>query len=213
MQFGEREAGIVAALSPELEERGFRFHARSSRFIRKPTTGCAHALHLLFSESAPYVRLDVHLSVRLDAVERIFHRTSGYEKKHQATTNTMGGALDAITGNRQLRMLLEPNHEREQTRAQLLGAPMLDFYDQWFARFSDLANIDRELNDDPLRETPNRPMPWLRCTTGIIVAWMRQRSDYERVLDAYRGVLRTLNNGFYLPRFETLVADLATMKR
>jgi hypothetical protein len=213
MKFSERKAAIIAALSPELAECGFRYQATSARFIRKPTPGCTHAIHLLILESAPFVRLDVHLAVRLDAVEKIFHRTSGYEKKYQSSTPTVGGALDAITGNPQLRLLLEPDRERQQARALLLDAPMLDFYDTWFARFSELENIDHELNDDPLRDTPNRPMPWLRCSTGIIVAWMRQRPDYDRIADAYRGVLRAINNGFYLPRFELLLADLAALKR
>jgi len=213
MKFSERKAGIVAALSPELMERGLRYQASTARFIRKPAPGCTHALHLLLTESAPFVRLELHLAVRLDAVEKIFHRTSGYEKKYQSGTPTMGGSLDAITGNRQLRMLLEPDRERQQARALLLDAPLLDFYEEWFAKFSDLANIDRELNDDPRRETPNRPMPWLRCSTGIIVAWMRGRPDFAGIADAYRDVLRAFSNGFYLPRFETLLADLATLER
>jgi hypothetical protein len=213
MKFSERKAAVVAALSPELTARGFRYQASTDRFVRNPAADCTHALHILFTESAPFVRLDVHIAVRLDAVEKIFHRTSGYEKKYQSGTPTMGGAIDAITGNPQLRMLLEPHQERTQARAQLLSDTMLEFYEAWFTRFSDIANIDHELNDDPLRDTPNRPLPWLRCSTGIIAACMRERPDYPHLADAYVGVLRAISNGFYLPRFEMLLADLAALKR
>jgi hypothetical protein len=207
--FGAFKAAVVEALSPALSERGFRFHAPSWRFVRKPAKGLTHALHLLFTESDPFLRVDVHISERIDRVEDIFHRTSGYEKKYQAATPTMGGALDAITDRPELKMLLDEKRGPERARSLVVSPPMLEFYEDWFQRFSDLANIDRELNDDPARETPNRPMPWLRCSTGIIVARLTHRPDYQQLAEADTAMLREFSNGFYLPRFERLLADLA----
>jgi hypothetical protein len=210
MGFRELKSKIVDALSPELVQQGFQFRASSDRFVLRPSAGVEHAYHLLFTKSEPFVRLDVHISVRLDLVEGIFHRTSGYEKKHQAGTPTMGGALDAIAANPDLKMLLDDKRGPERARSLVVSPAMLRFCEDWFQRFSTLEGIDHELNDDPLRETPNRPMPWLRCSTGAIVAKLVHRQDYEHVVNAYRDVLRNFSNGFYLPRLERMVADLAT---
>jgi hypothetical protein len=75
------------------------------------------------------------------------------------------------------------------------------FYEDRYSHFSQLKNIDHELSDDSLRETPNRPMPWLRCSTGITVACLTGRADNDALARTYTEVMRGFSNGFYLPRF------------
>jgi hypothetical protein len=200
---------IVAALTPPLASRGFMWRAAQERFVRKGGAGVTHAWHVLITETVPYARLDVHLALRLDAVEEIFHRTSGYERKYQARTPTMGGALGMIANEPRIPILLHKAGGLQGAVDILLSPTMLNFYEEWYARFSQLAEIDRELNADPRRETPNRPMPWLRCATGIIVASLVGRPDYEVLADAYSEILRAFSNGFYLPRFEALLRERA----
>jgi hypothetical protein len=206
--FGEFRAAILSALTPELARAGFAFRPALERFVRKAGKGVTHFYHVLITESQPFARVDVHLALRLDAVEDIFHGTSGYEKKYQRWTPTMGGALDAITGNPEFKMLVERESGPQQAKSLLLSPAMLAFYEDWHSRLSKLENIDRELNDDPLRETPNRPMPWLRCSTGIIVASLTARADYDALAHTYTEVMRGFSNGFYLPRFELLLDEL-----
>lgn len=209
MAFRDFKSAIVQAVAPELVSSGFALNSASDRFVRRPSKGVAHFYHLLINESQPFARLDIHLAVRLDIVETIFHRTSGFEKRFQPGTPTMGGALDAIARNPDFKMLLDEEHGPQRARSLLVTPTMLQFYEDWFSRFSKIENIDTELNEDPFRESPNRPTPWLRCSTGIIVAWMLKRPDYGRLATIYREMLRSFSDGFYLPRFETLLNDLS----
>jgi hypothetical protein len=208
--FAEVKAAILSALTPELTRSGFSYRPSSERFVRKAGKGIAHYYHVLITESEPFVRGDVHIASRLDVVEDIFHRTSGYERRYQSPTPTMGGALDAITGNPEFKMLLDRENGPHRAQSMLLSPCMLAFYEEWYSHFSQLKNIDHELNDDPLRETPNRPMPWLRCSTGIIVACLTGSADYDALARTYSEVMLGFSNGFYLPRFEALMNDLAT---
>jgi hypothetical protein len=200
---------IVDAVTPELAARGFAARRSVGRFERSGGAGVTHFYLLLITESAPFARADVHLATRIDEVETIFHRTSGYEKRTQRLTPTMGGALDAITGTPELKMLLDAERGPERARSLLFAPALGAFYEDWYARFSDLGAIDRELNDDPTRETPNRPLPWLRCSTGVIVARLVDRPNYDEVVEVYSQTMRSVSDGFYWPRFEALVADLA----
>ena len=205
--FREFKGAILSALTPELASRGFAFNPALEQFARKVKKGVTHFYYVLITESEPFVRLDAHIALRLDLVESIFHKTSGYEKKYQSRTPTMGGALDAITGNPKFKMLLDRKTGAQQARSLLLATAMLEFYEDWYFRFSQIENIDHELNDDPLRETPNRPMHWLRCSTGIIAASLIARPDFGALVHTYTDVMRSFNNGFYLPRFEALLHE------
>ena len=100
-------------------------------------------------------------------------------------------------------------HSRKRTPRRYFK---MAFYEDWYARFARLDQIDAELNDDPYRETPNRPMPWFRCATGIIVASLIGRPDYDALASAYTGILRDFSNGFYLPRFEALLRERAAAR-
>ena len=68
--------------------------------------------------------------------------------------------------------------------------------------------IDAELNDDPSKKTPHRSLAWFRCSTGIIVARLVGRADYEKLAEFYTEVMTQDNKGFYLTRFQNLLRSL-----
>lgn len=206
--FEKLRDAILGSLTPELTRLGFTFHRMSQRFVKRGSKGVVYFYQILFSHSPPFIRVDVHIAIRLDSVEKIFHRTSGYEKKYQNETPTMGGSLDAITGNPELKMLLDLERGAQQAKSLLFSQTMMTFYEEWYSRFSQIENIDRELNDAPTRETPNRSMPWLRCSTGIIVAKLSARPDYDSLASVYIQIMQGFSNGFYWPRFEDLLRDI-----
>lgn len=206
--FDRHREAVLGSLMPELTRLGFTFHRPSQRFVKRGPKGVVYFYQILFSHSPPFIRVDVHISIRLDAVEKIFHRTSRYEKKYQSETPTMGGSLDVITGNPELKMLLDLESGPQQAKSLLFSQTMMTFYEEWYSRFSQIENIDRELNDYPNQDTPNRPMPWLRCTTGIIVAKLVARPNYNLLVSVYTQTMQGFSNGFYWPRFEALLIDL-----
>lgn len=83
-----------------------------------------------------------------------------------------------------------------------------EFAIPYFNKFASVYAIDAELNSRPTERTPNRGFPWLRCSTGIILAKLVGRPDYDTFVKIYSDVLTRSNEGFYLKRFEALLDSL-----
>lgn len=81
----------------------------------------------------------------------------------------------------------------------------------YFTRYDNLASIDGELNADPLTSNANRGGSYFRCTTGVIVARLVGRADYEHLVEVYTDRMRTSDKGFYLKRFLALVKSLSEL--
>jgi hypothetical protein len=196
---------LVAALQPAMSQRGLHWRGRDDWFFRR-VDGVQHRVQLLSVDHPPAVDVEPQLMVRHDLVERIFHRTSGYSAGTQADTPTVGGDLHALVPGTPGRLEIGPDGDVTAAVDQLTAA--LPEIERYWARYSDLPEIDRDLNEDRHRPAANRPLPWLRCSTGLIVARLVGRGDYDACENDYRQLLATNNAGFYLGRFEALAADL-----
>jgi hypothetical protein len=84
----------------------------------------------------------------------------------------------------------------------------LPYFEQWGA----LLTIDAELNDKPTERTHHRPLAWGRCSTGIIVAKLVGRSNYDQLAAFYTEVMTQDNKGFYLKRFQALMKTLESVE-
>lgn len=206
--FAALRSSILESVTPALIQQGFKLNKQALRFTRVAESGAKQYYLLLIKDSAPYIQVNVHLATRLDIVEDIFHRTSGFEKKYQAGTYTMGGALHEITGRSEFNMRLDAKQVSSYPHDMLFSDDMQLFYNKWYERFSSLRQIDEELNDDPERDTLYRAMSWFRCSTGIIVARLVSRADYVTLAQKYTQTMETASGGFYLQRFEKLLNDL-----
>ncbi|GGA39973.1 hypothetical protein GCM10010981_31540 [Dyella nitratireducens] len=52
---------------------------------------------------------------------------------------------------------------------------------------------------------------WFRCSTGIIVAKLVERPNYEDLVSFHTGMMTKDNKGFYMKRFEALANSLKTL--
>jgi hypothetical protein len=82
----------------------------------------------------------------------------------------------------------------------------------YYSQFSTLGAVDSAINDQPSDNCIHRVMPWLRCSTGAIVAKLVGRTNYEQLMSFFPDILRNDSNGYYLPRFELLLSDLAKLE-
>lgn len=200
-------AALVSALTPTLSARGFGWED-DHEWFRRRVGGVQHMLQLLSVDHSPYVHIEPQLMVRHDLVESIFHRTSGYLPEFQADTPTVGGDLHELVPGAPTRFEIGPDGDVSEAARWLSGA--IGRFEEYWARMSDLCEIDRALNEHPDRYSPNRPMAWLRGATGLIVAWLVERPDYARLEVAYHRLLTIDNSGFYLDAFTALAEDLST---
>lgn len=51
----------------------------------------------------------------------------------------------------------------------------------------------------------------VRCAHGLITAKLTGRPDYEELVRIYSERLRQTDKGFYLPKLQALIADLAAL--
>lgn len=177
-------------------------------FIRKHEAA-SWIYQLVFLDSEIGWRIQPSVGVRIERVEDIFHRTSGFEVKYQKDTPTIGGFVGSIRGGTNRDCEFSLNGEEDIPRvAEALIRVLHDFAVPWFERFSSLPAIDAELNDKPSERTPNRVAPWLRCATGSIVAKLVDRPHYDELVSVYHDAMRSSDKGFYLARYQALLDSL-----
>ena len=78
----------------------------------------------------------------------------------------------------------------------------------YFAQFSTLGAVDSAINDQPSADCVHRDSTSLRCSTGVIVAKLVGRENYDQLTATYLDVVRT-RASHELPKFESLLNNLA----
>ncbi len=127
-------------------------------------------------------------------------------------TSTIGTSLGNLVFGAASQCEFSLASERDvATTSERLAKVFHDVALPYFGRFSSLAAVDAELNDKPLAHTRNRGFPWLRCSTGIIVAKLVGRSNYRELVDVYRGVLAKVD-AFHIPNYNALENRLETVE-
>ncbi|WP_419728008.1 hypothetical protein [Lichenicola sp.] len=203
---------VFDRLAPRLAEHGFKLKRTKDTF-RREHDGVCDMFHLAFLDNKldgkPGWRVQPTAAVRNERVETIFHRTSGFEPKYQPDTATIGSFVGQLTSGSNSACEFPVNSIEDVPAAcDSIFHVFTDFALGYFQRFDVLDEIDRELNSAPLEHNVNRGVSYFRCTTGVIVAKLVGRADYEHLVDVYTEIMRTSNKGFYLKRFQALVASL-----
>lgn len=199
---------VFSTVARELEPAGFVLDAGKERFAKRHD-GLVDVYQLVCVDEKPGWRIRPNVAVRVDLLEDIFHRASGFEGRYQADTISIGGVVGSILHGsaRACEFVVQ-----SEASVVPVAAEIVNVFRQaaipYFAKYEQLREIDIELNDRPTERTQHRVAPWLRCSTGLIVARLVGRSDYRSLLSIYEDVMRRVDNGFYLPRFEALARQL-----
>jgi hypothetical protein len=207
----ELKVGIFAALTPELKKHSFSLKSAKDRFVRQ-RGDVTDIFQLVCLDGKPGYRIQPNVGVRLERVENIFHQTSGFESKYQKDTATMGSSVGIfLTGDgRSCEFLLERESEIPSVAEKLVNV-FREFALPYFERWGSLAAIDAELNDKPAERSHHRALASFRCSTGIIVAKLLCRPNYNQLAAFYTEVMNRDNKGFYLKRFQALLTSLETV--
>jgi hypothetical protein len=202
------KAALFESVYRLLNGKHFALKASRDEFIRR-RDGIVDVFQLVCKDGKIGYRIQPNLGIRIDRVEKIFHQTSGFRPEHMDGTSTMGAPIGTLLGGsaRDCEILLESKSEIASVTEKIMRL----FHDvalPYFERWSSLAAIDAELNNNPSHKTLHRGLAWFRCSTGIIVAKLIGRPDYEQLARFYTEVMSQDNKGFYLKRFEALLKAL-----
>lgn len=211
MDLGQLKAALFDSVQRSVKADGFVMKAAKDSFIRRQD-GIADIFQLVCLDGKPGWRIQPNVAVRIDHVEDIFHQTSRFEPKYQNDTPTIGGAVgNILTGdNRGSEFFVESAEDIPKATEGLVRV-FHDFALPYFQKFGSLHAIDAELNDNPTTRTPHRVAPWLRCSTGLIVAKLVGRPNYDELVQIYSGIMTNTDKGFYLKRFQQLVESLKSI--
>jgi hypothetical protein len=206
------KAALFESVRRQLVDDGFEFNAVNDQFIRRHG-GIADEFQLVCKDAKPGYRVQPNVGVRIDRVEQIFHQTSGFELQYQDSTSTMGAPVGVLLSGspRACEFLLESESEIASVAEKIVRV-FREVALPYFERWSSLAAIDAELNDKPAERTSHRGLAWFRCSTGIIVAKLVGRPDYEQLAAFYLDVMTRDNKGFYLKRFKPLLKSLESVE-
>lgn len=204
---------LYSALSPQLQKTGFSQTKGSDRYVREHDDSI-DTLQLVWLDHGDGWRIQPNAGIRYERVENIFHGTSGFEEQYKKGTSTVGAAIGVIAGGTAgtCEFLLESLSQVEPVATGIVSA-YEEFGAPYFDHWSTLESIDAELNEKPSEKAPHlRGGPtWFRCSTGVIVAKLVGRPNYDDLVSFYTGVMAKDNKGFYLKRFEALVDLLKTL--
>lgn len=198
---------LLTALQTRIEKRGFKLQKSKERFAKRVAIGT----WWFVLDFTVYENLHVKPAIgfRVDEVEERFHRTSGFERQYQADTPTLSLSVQGLMADAsKFEYAIRDLSDVDAVAAQIEH----DFNEivvPYFECHAELSSIDAALNKNPERECVHYPMDYLRCAHGVIVARMIGRPDYADLVEVYRQKMAQISNGFYLPKFEALVTDLA----
>jgi len=218
---------LVAAVEAELQPLGFVFapnkkkrgpqyngkpHASisvSAAFVRAVDKQRTERYHLMVNYEmlrGSGLRISPSVGVRFEEVEKIFHRTSGYERAQQKESTTVGIDLWRVFGRDQYQVALKDEADLATATSRIV-AIFREKAEPFFAQFSTLAAVDSAINDQPSADCVHRDSTSLRCSTGLIVAKLLGRNDYDQLASIYLDIVR--NRAIYeLPKFELLLNTL-----
>jgi hypothetical protein len=225
-------SALLEAVEAALQPRGFtlalnkkkpsgpQYHKHhrsmsvSAAFVRATDKQRTERYHLMLNHEmlkGPGYRVSPSVGVRFEEVEKIFHRTSGYDRPNQKASATVGIDLWRVFGREQYQVTLSDEAGLAAAVARIV-AIFHEKAEPYFTQFSTLAAVDAAVNDHPGDDCVHRDMAWLRCSTGVVVARLVGRQDYDQLVSIYQETVRKKSPQL-LPRFESLLSDLGNPGR
>jgi hypothetical protein len=205
----ELPALVLESVGSRLKSLGFRLVKNKKWFVRTVDSRTQNYQLVALDGNSGY-RICPSVSVRFEEVERIFHKTSGFEPEYQKDTPTVGIDLWSVYGKDGYQMPLKQEADLETVASRVLTI-FQEKAQPYFSQFSTLAAVDSAINDQPRERCIHGGLPWRRCSTGLIVAKLTGRQNYNELVSIYCEIVRKDAGGYYLPRFEALLSNLGTL--
>jgi len=197
---------VIQTIETQLMSFGFSYVNKHGWFHRKREYGVDYYVPIFVDIGNGY-EVTLTAALHINRIEDLFHKTSGIDKKAQKDFFTLGIDFWRLYGREKyvFRVSDEPS-------AATAGRELKNIFEEhavaFYDRFSDVARIDEALNSAPQEPCIYRLMPWLRASTGVISSKLSAQGNYDGLVSVYREQMKSLADGFYLPRFDSLITSL-----
>jgi hypothetical protein len=193
-----------------VSEHGFTLDSQGLRFVRRQDDEWSHRFTFVVLEREQGIEVSVHVGIRSETIESIFHLTSGFAEEHQAGTPTLGTDCWRFMPESPRSHLID---DVESLRIAVLDCARLYVRCAlpYYAELSSFAAVDRVVNGRLDLPCVHRMFGWFRASTGVIAAKLVRRPDYPALAQHYRDRVAAMHKGFYLARFEALLRRLSDL--
>ena len=198
-------AELFSTLEPRMSARGFRL-VKSLHGFKLKQSGLKQAYYLEFVDYGNHFSVRPAVDIRIDEVERVFHRTSGFEKQYQSSTPTLSVSLWRLSEDLDQFQYDLGDVDQVPRIAVLVESVFDTVAAPYFDKYSSVAAVDSLLNKE--LHSVHYIMPWVKCAHGLITAQLNQRPNYDELAAIYSKAMKRIAKGFYSGRFEALVRDL-----
>jgi len=190
------KSAVLKGLEGKLAIYGFKLN-KSLPGFRKKTIFFWQDFHLVFLVRDEGWEIKQGLLVRFNIVEDIYHQISGFEKKYQTGTPTIGVPVEELKKDWEDLDLYEESQIDyiEKKIFDLFISIAIPFYD----KYNDIKAVDKSLNEAP--EETSLTGSISKGTTSLIIAKLLDREDFARLEQIYQTYYENFANGFYLLRY------------
>lgn len=200
---------VLKGLSEDLMHFDFKLIKSSGEFVKKNKDGWLKYTPLFLVRKEGW-EINPTISLRINLVEDIYHTVSGYEKKYQKGTPTLGASVENyINDGQEYRMQIDAEKQINAVVSELIELfkkVALPF----FQIYSSIEALDKALNENPSDSTLTGVI--FKGFKGIILAKLTKRPDFPYLENVYRRHFKQLADGFYLNDFEKLILELGSSK-
>jgi|GEM_PF-756065 len=200
---------VLKGLSEKLLPYHFILKKSSSEFLKKTTDGWFSYIPVFLTRDEGW-EINPTMGIRINHVEEIYHITSGFEKKYQKGTPTIGISIENfISDRKEHRFILTREDHVDQVIAGLFDL-FEEFALSFYEDHSSVEAVDKALNEDPSDTSLTGAI--FKGSKGIILARLTKRSNYSDLVNIYTKHYQQLADGFYLADFMRLIEELALAK-
>lgn len=201
---------IVAHVEYLVKPAGFAAMEVPGWFARVQAVGWLHAVLLVVTGEKSRCELSVRVALRSERVEQLFHQTSGFALADRINTFTLGVDCSLLCPSAPHQLVVTNLASLEQANLACKHA-FEECAEPVFNELSSLEAIDAIVNGNLATPCIFRPHPWFRASTGLIVAKLVKRANYDDVVKKYTELVGEFSKGFYLARFRGLVEILSNL--
>ena len=196
IQRGLLKNAILNGLEEKLAIYGFKMNKSLPGFRKKTIYGWQD-FHLVFLVREKGWEIKLGLLVRFNIVEDIYHQISGFEKKYQKGTHTIGVPVEDLKKNwEELDLCEESQIDYIKNKVfELFKSIALPFYD----KYNDIKMVDKSLNNVP--EDTSLAGSIFKGAKSLIIAKLLNRADFAKLEEIYQAYYENFANGFYLPEY------------
>ena len=202
---------LLESLRPHLAAEGFKLRLSERDFVRRHD-GYIDRFMLDFNSFGSGHEIAPWVALRIDRVEDLLEQSSLIDPKNRKRSSTISTAIAELFPRDQWKVRLSL---RSESDIAPVTEKLVEVFQRlallYFRAWSSLHAIDEGLNAGAKASAILSRSEWSRCSTGVVVARLVGRADYEQLAALYTEFLDK-KTAFSIKKFLELLEVLKSVE-